>query len=72
MLFAFAYVRAVSSTPLIVYAALVTSVPPLMVVNAGAISTSKSPMMPTTMSSSSNVNPEYAFGALTLHLLGES
>ena len=30
-----------SSTPLIVYAALVTSVPPLMYVNAGAISTSK-------------------------------
>ncbi len=42
MLFAFAYVRAVSSAPLIVYAALVTSVPPLMYVNAGAISTSKS------------------------------
>ena len=61
MLFAFAYVRAVSSTPLMVYAALVTSVPPLMYVNAGAISTSKSPMMPTTTSSSTNVKPPNAF-----------
>jgi hypothetical protein len=49
-------VRAVSSTPLIVYAALVTSVPPLMYVNAGAISTSKIAMIPTTMSSSRSVN----------------
>ena len=68
VLFAFAYVRAVSSTPLIVYAALVTSVPPLMVVKAGAINTIKRPIMPMTISSSSNVNA----GALTLRLLGES
>ena len=52
-----------SSTPLIVYAALVTSVPPFIVVNAGAISTSKSPMMPTTMSSSSNVKPRMLSGS---------
>ena len=52
MLFALAYVRAVSSTPLMVYAALVTPHPSLMVVNAGAISTSRSPMMPMTMSNS--------------------
>src|SRR5439155_22076578 len=43
--------------PLIVYAALVTSVPPLMYVNAGAINTSRTAMMPTTMSSSTSVNP---------------
>ena len=60
VLFAFAYVRAVSSTPLIVYAALVTSLPPLMVVNAGAISTSRRPMMPTTMSNSRSVKPRTA------------
>ena len=35
-MFAFAYVRAVSSTPLIVYAALVTSVPPLIVRESGS------------------------------------
>jgi ABC-type amino acid transport system permease subunit len=55
VLFVFAYVRAVSSTPLIVYAALVTSVPPLMVVNAGAINTSKTAMMAITINSSNNV-----------------
>ena len=57
VLFAFEYVRAVSSTPLIVYAELVTSVPPLIVVNAGAISTIKRAMMPTTINNSSRVNP---------------
>ena len=50
-----AYVRAVSSTLLLVYAALVTSVPPLIVVNAGAMSTIKRPIMPTTINNSSNV-----------------
>src|ERR1041385_8192898 len=55
VLFAFAYVRAVSSTSLMVYAALVTSFPPLMYVNAGAINTSSRPMMPMTISNSSNV-----------------
>jgi hypothetical protein len=57
VLFAFAYVRAVSSTPLIVYAALVTSVLPLMVVNAGAIRSINIATMPTTISSSSRVKP---------------
>src|SRR5262249_40377980 len=51
------YVRAVSSTPLMVYAALVTSVPPLIVVNAGAIKTIKSATMPRTISNSTNVKP---------------
>src|SRR5438034_4726272 len=59
VLFAFAYVRAVSSTPWMVYAALVTSVPLFMFVNAGAINTSKTAMIPTTIISSINVNPPY-------------
>src|SRR5262249_1449768 len=40
-----------------VYAALVTSVPLLMVVNAGAINTIRRATMPIPMSSSSNVKP---------------
>src|SRR6266480_7247467 len=65
VLFALAYVRAVSSTPLIVYAALVTSAPLLMLVNAGATKTIKSAMMPTTMSSSTSVNALSAEGRFT-------
>ena len=64
---AFAYVRAVSSTPLIVYAALVTSVPPLIVVNPGAMSTIKIAMIPMTTRSSKSVKPRCAF-ALKLEI----
>src|SRR4030095_10239402 len=48
-----------------VYAALVTSRPLLMVVNAGATNTINSAVMPTTMSSSRSVKPAAAVGVFS-------
>src|SRR5438552_10197898 len=54
-----------------VYAALLTLRPLLMLVNAGAISTIKRAMMPTTMRSSTSVKAQRAFACKVGYFTGE-